>query len=332
MMKGPRLWIFCLPALIVLAILPQVIGIVKTNIIVSFAIDATFAISLNLLLGYTGLLSFGHAMFFGAGAYATALSLTHIPGLPLLPAIFFGALAACVLAVIVSPLLARVTGTAFAMLTLAFGQLLYVICLKFREVTGGEDGIAGFPIPRFVIPGIASFDMKNPLNFYYFAMIVLGICIGLMWFITKTPFGNMIVAIRDNPRRVSYLGCKVQHSKALILILSGTFAGVAGSIFALFQNVVSTDGVLNAFISFAPLMMAYVGGIGSFFGPIFGSGILHLLDELTSRYTQRVDLVNGVVFILVVIFAPYGFVGVWRRFREWWKKSKTVQAAQGEPG
>jgi branched-chain amino acid transport system permease protein len=174
--------------------------------------------------------------------------------------------------------------------------------------------------------------MKNPVNFYYFAMIVLGICITLMWFMTKTPFGNVIVAIRDNPRRVSYLGCKVQHSKALILILSGTFAGMAGSIFALFQNVVSTDGVLNAFISFAPLMMAYVGGIGSFFGPIFGSGILHLLDELTSRYTQRVDLVNGVVFIVVVIFAPYGFFGLWRRFREWWNKKKSLRTARGETG
>jgi len=332
MTKGSRRWVFWGVAVGILAILPRMIGIVKTNILVTFSIDAAFAVSLNLLLGYAGLLSFGHAMFLGAGAYATALSLTHIPGLPLIPSVLFGALAACLLAVIVSPLLSRVTGTAFAMLTLAFGQLLYVICLKFREVTGGEDGIAGFRVPPLTIPGVASFDMKNPMNFYYFALIVLGICLWGMWFITKTPFGNVLVAIRDNPRRVAYLGCRVQHSKGLILILSGTFAGVAGSIFALFQNVVSADGVLNAFVSFAPLMMAYVGGIGSFFGPIFGSGILHLLDELTSRYTQRVDLVNGAVFILAVIFAPYGFVGLWRKFRDWRRKDNSTPAVPGEAG
>ena len=330
MSKNLRFWILCLLAAVILAILPHIIGIVKTNIIVNFAIDATLAVSLNLLLGYTGLLSFGHAMFFGAGAYATALSLRHIPGMPLIPVIFIGALAACMLAVIVSPLLSRVSGTAFAMLTLAFGQLLYVFCLKFREVTGGEDGIAGFPIPPFTIPGVPSFNMKNPINFYYFAMAVLSISIFLMWYLTKTPFGKIIVAIRDNPRRVSYIGLKVKNSKALILVISGTFAGIAGSIFALFQNVVSTDGVLNIFISFTPLMMAYLGGMGSFFGPIFGSGIIHLLDELTSRYTQRVDLVNGAVFILAVIFAPNGLVGLWRIFREKVSRKNSVRTVSEE--
>jgi len=325
MSKNLRFWILCLLTVVVLAGLPQVIGIVKTNIIVNFAVDAAFAVTVNLLLGYTGLLSFGHAMYFGAGAYATALSLRHIPGMPLIPVILISALAACLLALIVSPLLSRVTGTAFAMLTLAFGQLLYVVCLKFREVTGGEDGIAGFRIPHFIIPGIVDSDMKNPTNFYYFAMIVLGLCVFLMWYLTQTPFGKIIVAIRDNPRRVSYLGLKVKHSKAVIMIISGTLAGVVGSIFALFQNVVSTDGVLNVFVSFTPLMAAYIGGMGSFFGPIFGSGILHILDELTSRYTQRVDLVNGAVFILAVVFASNGFVGLWNNFWEMLARKKSAK-------
>src|SRR5512147_2739543 len=136
-----------LAALVILAVLPWMIGIVFTNVVVQFMIDATFALSLNLLLGYTGLLSFGHAMFFGVGAYSTALALTHISGLPLLGAVLIGMLSATLFAVIISPLLSRVSGTAFAMLTLAFGQLMYVLCLKFREVTGGEDGISGYAIP-----------------------------------------------------------------------------------------------------------------------------------------------------------------------------------------
>ena len=123
----------------------MIFGIYYSNAVVLFAIFALYAVSYNLLLGYTGLLSFGHAMFFGGGAYATALALTHIPGFPLLLALLTGGLAAVVLALIVSPLLVRVSGTAFAMLTLAFGQLLYVICLKYREITGGEDGVGGIP-------------------------------------------------------------------------------------------------------------------------------------------------------------------------------------------
>jgi len=317
MKNNKRFLLICLLIAVILVVLPHVAGIVKTNVFITFAISATFAVSLNLLLGYTGLLSFGHAMFFGAGAYTTALVLTHIPGIPLIPTVLSGAAGAGLLAVIVCPLLARVSGTTFAMLTLAFGQLLYVVCLKFREVTGGEDGIAGFPIPPFAIPGVFSLNMKDPFNFYYFAIIVLGICLILMWYITMTPFGNTLIAIRDNPRRASFLGIKVQHSKAAILFLSGTFAGVAGSVFALFHNVVSADAVLNIHVSFSPIMMSYVGGLGSFIGPIIGSGFIGLLDEFTSRYIQRVDLVNGVIFILAVMFAPEGIFGLWWKFRNW---------------
>jgi branched-chain amino acid transport system permease protein len=299
--------------LILAILLPQIVGIVYTNILVQFAIDAVFALSLNLLLGYGGLLSFGHAMFFGAGAYATALVLTRIPDLHLLAVVLIGAGAAAFLALILSPLLVRVSGTAFAMLTLAFGQLFYVFSLKYREVTRGEDGIAGFPTPSLGLPGLGVVDLSVPAHFYYFALAILALCVWAMWFFMRTPFGSVIVGIRDNPQRIDYLGFKVAQSKALLLILSAIFAGVAGSLFALFQNLVSVDGALHIFVSFKPIMMAYIGGIGSFFGPILGSGVIHLLDELSSRYVRHVDLLKGVVFILVVLFAPGGLVGVYRR-------------------
>lgn len=311
-------WILAMVVAFILLIIPLVFGIVYINVFVAFTINAMYAISLNLLLGYTGLLSFGHALFFGSGAYAAALALTHIPGFPLLGAVLIGGFTAALVALIVSPLLVRVSGTAFAMLTLAFGQLMYVFCLKFREVTRGEDGIGGFPIPSLNIPGIVSIDMVDPRNFYYFAIAVLILCMWMMWFVTKTPFGSVVVGIRDNDKRIDYLGFKVPQTKAGILIISAGFAGVAGSIYALFQNLVSTDGVLSIFISFNPIMMAYIGGIGSFFGPILGSGVLHLLEELTSRYIEQVELLTGAVFIFVVLFAPMGFIGLWRTTRARW--------------
>lgn len=303
---------------IVLVLFPHVTGIYYTNFFVRFAIFALYAVSLNLLLGYMGVLSFGHAMFFGTGAYATAIALTHIEGLPLVPAVLVGGLTGGILALILSPLLVRVSGTAFAMLTLAFGQLIFVAALKFREVTGGEDGVGGFPIPPFRIPGVVSIDMTDPTNFYYFAVAVIAICLFLVWFYTKTPFGSLIVGIRDNAMRIDYMGFKLSHTKAINLVISGAFAGIAGAIYALLQNLVSTLGVLDIMNCFLPLMMAYIGGIGHFFGPIVGSGILHILEDVVIRFTERIGMVNGVIFILVVLFAPTGVAGIFQTVKDKW--------------
>jgi len=279
-------------------------------VFISFAIFALFAVSYNLLLGFTGLLSFGHAMFFGVGAYGTALALEHVEGMPLIVSVLLGALAAIVLALILCPIVVRVSGTAFAMLHLAFGQLMYVLALKLRGITGGEDGIGGFPIPELNIFGIVSIDMADPTNFYYFAVAVLGLSVLFLWFFTKTPFGSIMIAIRDNAKRVDYLGFKVPQSKAIIYSVSGCFAGVAGSIYALFQNLISADDGFHVMVSFAPIIMTMVGGITSFFGPIMGAGIFGIIEELTSRYTERVELVMGLILILVIMFAPMGFLGV----------------------
>jgi branched-chain amino acid transport system permease protein len=315
-------WILWVAFITILVFIPRIFGILYTNVFVLFAIFALYAVTLNLLLGFTGLLSFGHALFFGGGAYATALALTHIGGLPLLPAVLVGGITGLLLALVTSPLLVRVSGTAFAMLTLAFGQLMYVICLKFREITGGEDGVGGFPIPPFNIPGFISIDMKNPLNFYYFAIAILGLSIWIIWFFTKTPVGSVMISVRDNADRVDYMGFKVPQTKAIVFIISGFFAGIAGAIYALRQDLVSTDGVLTIYYSFLPIMMAFIGGAGSFFGPIYGSAILTVLDEVITAYTERVELITGTVFILVVMFAPAGFAGFlsflkgkWLQFR-----------------
>jgi branched-chain amino acid transport system permease protein len=292
-----------------LLLVPRLFGIYYANVFVLFGIFSLYAVSYNLLLGFTGLLSFGHALFFGGGAYATAIALTRIDGLPLIPAVLIGGFVALILAGITSPLLVRVSGTAFAMLTLAFGQLMYVICLKYRDITGGEDGVGGFPIPSLNIPGVVSIDMTDTTHFYYFATAVICLCIWVLWFFTKTPFGQLMIGIRDNAKRVDYLGFRVPHTKAVVFLVSGWFAGIAGALYALLQDLVSTDGVLTAYMSFFPIMMAFIGGIGSFFGPIYGSAILTVMDELITAYTERVELVTGTIFILVVLFAPMGFAG-----------------------
>jgi branched-chain amino acid transport system permease protein len=265
------------------------------------------------------------AMFFGMGGYATALGLTHIEGLPLLVSLAFGPLASVTLALILSPLLVRVSGTAFAMLTMAFGQLMYVLALKLRSITGGEDGVGGFPIPPLNIPGIVSIDMSDPTNFYYFAVVLLAASIWMLWFFTKTPFGSIMVAVRDNADRVDYMGFKVPQTKAVIFLIAGGFAGVAGSIYALFQNLISAEDGFHILISFQPLMMCVLGGTASFFGPIVGAGVFSVLEEMTSRYTERVEMTTGLVLVVVILFTPMGITGLAKIVREkWLVKSHTA--------
>lgn len=310
-MKKKIIWFCVIVIAIILIFYPKLFGIYYTNLFLTFAIFAVYSVSFNLLLGFTGLFSFGHAMFFGVGGYGTALALKHISGLPLLAAVLAGMGAAAIFAIILCPIVIRVSGAAFAMLHLAFGQLMFVMALKLRGLTGGEDGIGGFPIPPLAIPGLFSIDMKSPENFYYFALIILGLSLGLMWFFIKTPFGQVIVGIRDNVKRIEYLGYKVPQSKAIVYTVSGAFAGVAGAIFALFQNLISASA-LGILTSFAPIVNTLVGGMGSFFGPVWGSAIMEILLEITTRYTERVELVQGLILILIIMFFPRGFIGLIR--------------------
>ena len=316
-MKKTLKWILWIALGVGLILIPHIFGIYYTNFFIAFAIMAVFAESLNIELGYTLLLNFGHAMFFGMGGYGAALALTHIPGMPLLGAVGAGMLLAALLALILCPLIVRVSGIAFAMLHVAFASLLYMLCLKLRAITGGEDGIGGFPIPPFNIPGIVSINMKDPVHFYYFAIVVLGISLWLMWYLTKTPFGQIMVGIRDNPKRIDYLGFMVPQSKGLVYIIGGAFAGVAGAVFALFQNLISVDA-LSVINSFTPFLMGMVGGLGSFVGPIIGAAFFQVVEEVARHYTERVELVVGLMIVLVVLFAPGGFIGLYRTLKAKW--------------
>jgi branched-chain amino acid transport system permease protein len=318
---------------VVLAVIPPLFGPYYTNLFLDFAIFSVFSVSLNLLLGYTGLFSFGHAMFFGTGGYATALALKHLSGLPLLAAFGIGALAAALLALVLCPIVVRVSGTAFAMLHLAFSQMLYVVVLKLHDITGGEDGIGNFPIPALTIPGIGAIPMKDePANFYWFAITLLAASLWLMWFFTRTPLGQVQLAIRENARRTDYLGFRVPQTKAAIYVFAAANAGVAGSLYGLFHNLVSADGSLGALVSFAPIINIMIGGIGTFLGPVLGTAIFQVIEELATRYTEHVELVIGLLLVVVIIYAPTGVLGVARTLRQKWRpQAPAARALQKTP-
>ncbi|MBI9075702.1 MAG: branched-chain amino acid ABC transporter permease [Desulfatibacillum sp.] len=313
-----------------IGIAPRFLGIISLNMAVELAIGALFAVSLNLLLSYTGLLSFGHALFFGMGAYVMGISITYMDGITLIPAILMGSLAAGLTALIFTPLLVRVTGTAFSMLTMAFGQLMYVLCIKMRGITGGEDGLTLFDMPLLSVPGVFSLDMTDPATLYYTVMGVVLISIGCMWYFTKTPLGGVQAGIRDNAQRVEYLGFHVSASKAVIFIISGTFAGLAGCLAAIFQQVISVDGFLRINVSFMPIMAIMIGGLGHFLGPVIGTIFLMFLNQMAMRYTDKVELVFGIVFIMVVMYAPYGIHGLWVKARIYWGIFRHRKGALGK--
>lgn len=311
---------------LMLALFPHLAGVYYANFFINFGIVALFAVSYNLLLGYTGLLSFGHAIYFGAGGYGTALALEHIEGLALIPALLIGVFSSIILAVILSPIVARLKAAAFAMLHLAFNYIVYILVLKLRNITGGEDGISGYDIPPLNL-GLVTLDMSDPTVFFYFASVILVGSIYLAWFFTKTPFGQIIIGIRDNDMRVSYLGFKVTQSKAVVYIVAAAFAGVAGAVSAMFQGMIAAEGSVDIAHAFQPILATIVGGASSFFGPIAGAAIFSALEEITSRFTEQVELVNGLVMILVIIYFPMGFMGLIAKAKKKLLKKKPTQKA-----
>jgi branched-chain amino acid transport system permease protein len=311
---------FLFGALVLLLIAPSVLGTLKADILVGFGISCLFAVSLNLLLE-TGLFSLGHALFFGTGAYTAALGLFYIEGLPLIPTILLGGSAAGLMGLLFSPLLLRTSGIYFTLLTVALNQILYVTCLKFSEITGGESGFSNYPIPALDLFGLASFPMDNKANFYYFTLVTIILCIWLMWFITKTPFGIIMLAIRDNPERVPYLGFWMPGNKILIFVISGFFAGIAGALSALWINLVDPSSSLHLVsVSFKTFLAILVGGLGTFSGPFIGVGILLLFGELVVPYGRTAEMAILGITIVYLLYAPkytpWGIIGIYLKIRQ----------------
>jgi branched-chain amino acid transport system permease protein len=295
-------------ALLLLAA-PRGLSIVQTRMLTEIAYFALFAVSYNFLFGWAGLLSFGHAAYFGLGAYVTAISLKHVAGLHLLAGIGLGGLAAALGGAVIGFFCVRRKGSYFALLTLAFNQFLWAIAWKWREVTGGDDGIGRITPRKPVDMGLFYLDLTRIPNKYYFTMAVVVIFLAIGWYLLRTPFGNTIQAVKVNEERAAFLGYNVNRSKLLIFTLSAFYAGIAGSLFALFQDFVATSAI-GLGMSTEVLFMAFLGGTGSYFGPILGAAIFVYFTDWISSITEHWEFFLGVLFIILVLYFHRGFIGL----------------------
>lgn len=273
---------------------------------------ALFAVAVDLLLGFTGLMSFGHAAFWGTSAYVTGLVAIEF-GAPFPLAVLAGALASAVLAVPIGYLAVKRTGIYFAMVTLAFAQMIYYVANGWRGVTQGENGLQG--VPR-ELPGI---DISDDYYFYYAALPIVLAGLFVAWRIVHSPFGRVLVGIRDNPARARALGYPVHRYKLTAFILSAFIAGLGGGLFAIGHRFVSLD-VLHWTTSGKAVIVVVLGGIGTLWGGLIGAAILvRLEDWLSFSGFESVGLVTGAIFVLVVLLFRRGLWGTVAVLLErWW--------------
>jgi len=286
---------------------PHVLPRFQLRMVTEIVIVALLVMTWKMMLNEAGLFSFGHAVYFGLGAYASVLGWLHIKGLSLMSGILLGGLVAGVVGFILSAFLVRMSGTYYALLTLAFNQLIWAIVWKWRDITGGDDGLGKFPKPDLL--GIS---MRDPTNFYYLSVVLVGVCLFLCWYFTKTPLGNVMKSIKSNEERTRFIGFNVGASKIIFLAMLAFFAGVSGALYAQFQEFIGASSI-DLVMSTHVIFMAFIGGIGHFWGPLLGSGIYVYLSEYLSHYTDRWELIFGVVVVILVLLAPQGILGITKK-------------------
>jgi branched-chain amino acid transport system permease protein len=272
------------------------------------------AMSVNFLLGFTGVLSFGHAAYFGLGAYGAGLTLKFLAlSTPL--ALLLGMLLGGVAGAILGALIVRRRGVYFAMVTIAFGQVFYYIAFQWSSLTGGDDGLRGFSRQPLDF-GVFSIDiLSNANNFYYFILFCFAVAVAVMGFILRSPFGRTMLAIRENERRARFLGIPVERHIWIAFTLSCFFMGFAGALYALVNNFADPLG-LHYSQSGNFVIMAVMGGMRSFWGPLLGAAVFVVLQDYLSSVTVNWMSFVGLLFVLVVLFFPRGLLGVIRRKSE----------------
>ena len=266
-----------------------------------------FALGFNLLYGYTGLLSFGSAAYWGLVAYGTGIALAKLKVTSLWLALACGLGAALVGGAVVGFFCLRRRGIYFAMLTLAFAQLLYFIGFHLAEWTGGDDGLRGITVPPLGLLGL-SIPLDRSVVFYYFALVVVGLAVAALKRILDSPFGTVLQAIRENSDRATACGYDIARVKHLSFVFYALFCGLAGSLDALRLTVVPIES-LHWSTSGQVVMMTLLGGAGTFFGPFVGAIAFLMLEDSISVVTESWPLVIGAIFVLFVLFLPKGIWG-----------------------
>jgi len=297
-----------------------------TFLATEIVIIALFATSLNLLLGYTGLVSFGHAAYFGIGAYTCAILMkTH--GVPFPIAFAAAGGMAAIFALVFGFFCVRSTRIYFAMLTLAFAQIVWAVCFKWNSVTGGEQGFNNVPYPDLgwlsALPGLG--DLRAAEQYFLVVMLLAGACFLVLWRIVHSPFGRMLTAIRENPERAEFVGIDVRRYQVAAFAVAGAFAGFAGALFGLFNRGVFPDFAYWS-KSAEVLIMVILGGFGSFWGPALGATVLTLLHHQINALTQYWPLVLGVVLIVLLFAFPGGIIGAFAKVTD---RLRTRRDARG---
>jgi branched-chain amino acid transport system permease protein len=307
-MKGGR-WILLAAALGVLPLVPGLDSNFMRSMLSQMGIAAVFALSFNMLLGQTGLLSFGHAVYFGLGGYIAihAMRLVNaglpVP-MPLVP--IFGAAGGLFFGILIGSVTTRRAGTVFAMITLGLGELVVAASLMLTGFFGGEEGITA---NRTKGPHPFGLTFASQLSVYYIIAFWVFVSIALMYAYTRTPLGRMCNAVRDNPERAEFVGYNPQRVRFITFAIAAMFAGIAGGLHAVNYEIVSAEA-LGAARSGAVLLMAFIGGVGTFAGPILGAAVITWLQVSLSDYTTAWQLYLGLFFVIMVLFAPGGLTGI----------------------
>ncbi len=275
---------------------------------------ALAAMSVNFLLGFTGVLSFGHAAYFGLGAYGAGFALKFLaPSTPL--ALLCGMLLGGLIGALLGTVIVRKRGVYFAMVTIAIGQVFYYIAFQWSSVTGGDDGLRGFSRQPLDF-GLFSLDILSNANaFYYFVLVCFALIVTIMGFILRSPFGRTLIAIRENERRARFLGIAVERHIWIAFSLSCFFMGFAGALYALLNNFADPRG-LHYSQSGDFVMMAVMGGMRNFWGPLLGAAVFVVLQDYLSSVTVNWMSGVGVLFVLIVLFFPRGLLGFVKRKSE----------------
>lgn len=271
------------------------------------------AMGFNLLFGYTGALSFGHAAFLGVGAYVTGLTLKFFTS-NMLVAIIFGAAAGGASAALLGLLITRLRGIYFSMLTIAFGQMFYFVAFQWREVTGGDDGLRGFSRQPIHFGPLSIDLLHSEIGYYYFVLFFFLIAVILMRWIISSPTGRTFLSLRENEQRARFLGISVERYLWLSFVISATFTSLGGALLGLLINFADPT-MLYWTTSGQIVMMAFLGGTRSFYGPLLGAGIFRILQDLLSSYTRNWMIFLGGLFIIFVLFFPRGVAGLFERRR-----------------
>ena len=288
-------------------VVPLLLNDFWVNVTAELMIWSLFAASVNLLFGYTGLLSFGQALYFGIGAYGVAFGFEYFD-MPFWPAFVLGVTLGTAAAAVAGVFAVRLTWHYFAIITVVFSLIVYFMAVGTKELTGGDDGMP-ISVPPVLVLGGLELSLLDLTFQYYFIMLVVGLGYLLMWRVLRSPMGRAFVAVRENDVRARLVGLSPYRVRYVSFVLSGFLASVAGVLFCLFARY-ATAQYLFWTVSGEGVVWTIVGGAGTLFGPAVGTALLILLREELSAYWEHYLLIVGVIVILVVAFAPQGIMGI----------------------